>query len=126
MNNEPKWLRYLSRKLNWLAIPNIAVLLVTLQALGFLFVYSDPAWVERLALIPEAVLQGQVWRLLTFLALPVSLSPIWVIFSLWFLYFILNSIESRWGAFKTTFYVLVSVVLTIIFSFAFGYPVSQA
>jgi hypothetical protein len=37
----------------------------------------------------------------------------------------LNSIESEWGAFKTTFYVLVSVVLTIVFSVVFGYPVTE-
>ena len=124
-NQDPNWLRYLSRHLRWLAVPNLAVIIVTLQALGFLFVLSDPVWFERLALIPERVLQGEVWRLITFLALPLSLSPLWMIFSLWFLYFILNLIESEWGDFKTTLYVLVSLVLTIVFSFVFGYPVTQ-
>jgi membrane associated rhomboid family serine protease len=122
---DPAWLRTLSKKLNWLAIPNIAVIFLTLQVLGFFFVYSDPVWIERLCLIPQAVLRGEVWRLVTFLALPLSMSPIWMIFSLWFLYYILNSVESEWGAFKTTFYILVSIVLTLIFSFVFGYPVTS-
>jgi hypothetical protein len=123
-SNSPRWLRVIERKMQWLAIPNIAILFVTLQALGFLMVMADPAWVPRLALIPQAVtINGEYWRLITFLALPLSLSPIWVIFTLWFLYFVINLIENEWGAFKTTLYVLMSIVVTIVFSFAFDYPV---
>ena len=62
---------------------------------------SDPVRLTRLALVPELVSVGEYWRLITFLALPVSMSLIWVIFALWFLYFILNAIENEWGAFKT-------------------------
>ncbi len=123
---DPAWLRSLSRHIGWIAIPNLAVIFVTLQVLGFLMVFSDPIWIPRLALLPDRVLQGEVWRLVTFLALPLSLSPLWMLFTLMFLYFILNSIESEWGEFKTTFYVLVSVVLTICFSLVFGYPVTKA
>jgi membrane associated rhomboid family serine protease len=122
---DPRWIRFLERKLGFIAIPNIAIILVTLQALGSLFVLMDPIWVERFALIPELVVAGQYWRLVTFLALPLSTSPIWIFFTLWFLYFVLNSIESHWGAFKTTLYVLVSIILTIVFSFVFNYPVIQ-
>ncbi len=108
-----------------MAIPQIAILLVTLQAAGFIFVMMDPEWIMRLALIPERVLHGEVWRLVTFLALPVSVSPIWVFFALWFLYFVLGIIENEWGAFKTTLYTLVSIVVTIAYSFAMDYPVAS-
>lgn len=120
----PRWLRFLERYLSWIAVPNIAVLFVTLQALGFLLVMTDPVWVGRLALVPELV-PNEPWRLITFLALPLSLSPIWVIFALWFVYFILNAIESEWGSFRTTLYVLVSILLTIAASFALDFPVTQ-
>ena len=103
---DPRWIRTLERKLGWLAIPNLAIILVTLQAMGSLFAFMDPIWVERFALIPEAVYGGQYWRLVTFLALPLSMSPIWVLFSLWFMYFVVNTIENEWGAFKTTFFLL--------------------
>ncbi len=125
MIQSQKWLRVLERRLGWIAIPNIAILLVTLQGLGFLMVSSNPIWVERLALVPELVRQGEFWRLITFLALPLSLSPIWVVFALWFIYFILNAIESEWGSFKTTFYFLISYFLTIAFSFTFNYPILE-
>lgn len=118
----PRWLSFLERRLQWLAVPHIAILFVTLQALGWFMVLSNPRWRFELALIPEAVLQGQVYRLITFLALPIS-SGIWMLFVLWFIYFILNTIESVWGAFKTTFYVLTSLLVMIAYSFAFSYPI---
>lgn len=119
------WLRRLERGMQWLAIPNIAVLLVTLQVLGTLLVYADPVWQWRLALIPDQVRAGEIWRLITFLALPLSLQPIFVFFTLWFLYFVVNSIESEWGDFKTTLYTLTSILVTIGYSMVFDYPVGS-
>jgi len=121
----PSWMRFLERKLSWLSIPNLALILITLQALGSLFVLMDPIWINRLALVPSNVLEGEYWRLVTFLALPLSMSPIWIIFALWSLYFIVTSIEREWGAFKTTFYVLISYLLMIVFSFIFQYPITH-
>jgi len=121
----PQWLDRLERGLGWIAIPNLAVLIITLQVLGYFFIMNEPSWVNQLALIPDAVFQGEYWRLVTFLALPLSMSPFWMFFVQWFLYFILNSLENEWGAFRTTFYVLVSFVLTIAFSLTFNYPVTQ-
>lgn len=117
------WLRWLERRFSWLAIPNIAIIFVTLQGLGFLMVMANPAWQFQLALIPDSVRAGEYWRLVTFLSLPLASGPIYMIFALWFLYFTLNAIESVWGDFKTTLYTLVSIVVTIGYSFAFDYPV---
>jgi membrane associated rhomboid family serine protease len=119
----PRWLDKLERKMGWLGVPNIAVLFVTLQALGFFMVSTNPMWRETLALYPDRVMAGEFWRVVTFLALPVTTSLLWVIFSLWFLYFILNAIENEWGDFRTTVYVLVSILVTIAFSFAFDFPI---
>ena len=119
----PKWLDKIERKVGWLAVPNLAMPLVGFQVIGFFLVLIDRRWWELLVLDPRLVLQGELWRLIGFLALPVSTSPLWMVFALYFLYFIVNGIESEWGAFRTTFYVLVCVVLTIAFSFAFDFPI---
>ena len=124
MLETPKWLQVLERRFQWLAVPNIATFIVGLQFIGFVLVVSDPDWRWRLALIPESVLQGEIWRLITFLALPISLSPFWLLFVLWFLYFIVDGIENAWGAFRTTFYILISVLLTICFSLVFMVPIT--
>lgn len=122
---DPRWLKFVSKYLSWIALPGISLIFVTVQVLGFFLVMTDAVWMERLALIPGLALHGEPWRVITFLALPMTMSPIWIIFSLFFLYSILNSIEAEWGAFKTTFYVLVSIVLTILFSLVTGHPVIQ-
>ena len=121
----PKWLEKLERWMPWLAIPHIAFFLVGLQVLGWLLVMSDPnAW-GVLVLDPQLVMRGEVWRLGSFLALPLSTSLLWTAFVLYFLYFIVNGIESEWGAFKTTVYVVTSVLLTIVFSFVFQVPITS-
>ncbi|TAJ92959.1 hypothetical protein EPO44_14035, partial [bacterium] len=120
----PNWLQKLERRLPWLAVPNIASFVVGLQFIGFVLIFSDSSWSWRLALIPELVLQGEIWRVITFLALPLSPSPFWLLFVLWFLYSIVDGIENAWGAFRTTFYVLISVLLTICFSLVFMVPIT--
>jgi len=121
----PEWLRWLERRLQWLAIPNIASFLVGLQVIGLVLVFSDYSWRWYLALIPQQVFQGELWRLITFLALPLSLNPFWMIFILWFLYFIVDGIENAWGSFRTTFYILISVLLTIAFTLVFMVPITH-
>lgn len=115
----------MERSLGWIAVPNIASFLVGLQLIGFVMVLSDPRWYGRLALVPQLVLQGELWRLITFLAVPLSLSPFWMLFVLWFLYFIVDGIESAWGSFQTTFYILISMLLTIGFSLLFMVPIAS-
>ena len=125
MNNsfEPNWLGPVSRKLRWLRIPNLAMVFIFFQVVGFFLIMADPVWMERLALFPEAVRMGQVWRLLTFLSLPLSEGIFGLIFGLMFAFYILTSLETEWGEAITTLYVVMGVVLTAIFSLVFDYPV---
>jgi hypothetical protein len=121
----PRWLMWLEKRCGWIAVQNLAIILITLQVLGFLMVASDPMWMGRLALFPDLVMQGEVWRVVTFLSLPLSMSPLWVLFALWFLYFIVNSIENHWGATRTTLYVVFSWAATCVYSLVTGYSVTS-
>jgi len=122
-NAAPFWLKTLERTASWMSIPHLGVLLVTLQALGFLFISMNPEWASVLSLNPAAVKAGEYWRFVTFLSMPLSMSPFWMIFVLWFMYYIVNTLESQWGSMRTTLYVVVSVLLTIIYSLVLDYPV---
>lgn len=121
----PKWIDRLERLMPGLGIPNLALYLVGAQALGFLLARYDLRMMLLLMLDPYLVFKGELWRLVTFLALPLSLNPLWMVFGLYFLYFIINGIEEEWGEFRTTLYLLVGVLLTITFSFAFGVPITS-
>jgi hypothetical protein len=119
----PKWIDWLDRRMPGFGIPNLALYLVGLQACGFLLTLANPNTLWLLFLDPSLVLKGEVWRLVTFLAVPPPLSALWMVFALYFVYFIVNGIEEEWGEFRTTLYVLVAVLLTIAFSFAFQVPI---
>ena len=119
------WIDRLEKYLGFIAVPRLGMIFVTLQAIGFLFVSIDPAWIGQLALVPEAVLDGQVFRLVTFLALPSSTSLIWVLLGLWFLWFVFSALENEWGAFRTTLYVALSYVVMVTASFVLSAPITQ-
>ena len=73
----------------------------------------------------ELVLQGELWRLVTWMFLPTNGSLFWIFISLSFYYFIGTSIEEYWGTAKFTLYylsgMLFSVLSTVILSLATGY-----
>lgn len=66
---------------------------------------------------PYAILQGQLWRLVTFIFVPTS-NGIWLLLFLYFYYFIGSTLEREWGAGRFTIYYLIGMLLTIIFGFA--------
>jgi hypothetical protein len=66
-----------------------------------------------------AFLSGQIWRIVTFLFIPPTFSPIFVIFTLYFYYMIGRAVESEWGRMKFTVYYVFSALLTIIVCFVF-------
>ncbi|MES0490866.1 MAG: hypothetical protein ABUK01_12795 [Leptospirales bacterium] len=124
----PTWLDKLEKKMGWFALPNLGMYLIILQVFGMLSYYTNPESLQKFILYPHLVLQGEVWRMLTFLAVPLSypdgaLNTLFTAFFLMILYYIFNSLEAHWGAFKTTFYFFFSVFLTILYSLIADYPV---
>jgi hypothetical protein len=115
----PKWIDWLDRWMPGFGIPNLALYLVGAQACGFLLLLANPQAIFLLGLDPSLVLKGEVWRLVTFLAVPLTSNLLWMAITLNFMYFIINGIEEEWGEFRTTLYVLVAVLFTIAFSFVF-------
>jgi len=73
-----------------------------------------------LDLDPGRVRQGEVWRLVTYIFIPQTLSPWWILFALWFLWWIGDGLERAWGAFRLTLYFLVGMIGTTAAAFFFG------
>lgn len=75
----------------------------------------------RLSLFREAVLQGEFWRLLTFLIIPYMGNPLYTFLSLYFYYFIGTTLESRWGARRFLLFYALGALGAIIGAFITGY-----
>ncbi len=100
-------------------IPKLMLYVVILSAAVFILDKMDRTGqlVNFLYFNPALILRGQVWRLITFIFLPTSYQILWLVITLYFYYFIGNSLEQYWGAAKFTVYYLCGILLTIIFGF---------
>lgn len=111
---------FLARRLPWLGTPGVLKAVVLLNALTFLLVTLDPAYAGMLALMPEKVLQGEVWRLITYIFIPQTESAFWVFFLLLFMWFLATALEEHWGALKLNVFYLVGMIGCTIAAFFFG------
>jgi membrane associated rhomboid family serine protease len=55
-----------------------------------------------------------VWRLVTFILLPETLSPLWAALSIYLFYIIGTAVERNWGAFKFNMYYLIGMLGTLV------------
>ena len=70
-----------------------------------------------LALYPQMILQGQIWRLVTFVFIPASSGFMTLLF-LYFYYFIGSTMEQEWGQAKFNLYFFTGMLFTVIYAFA--------
>jgi membrane associated rhomboid family serine protease len=111
---------FLSRCLPWLGTPGVLKAVVLLNALTFVLITLDPAYAGMLALIPEQVLQGEIWRLVTYIFIPQTDSAFWVFFLLLFMWFLASALEDHWGALKLNVFYLVGMTGCTVAAFFFG------
>jgi len=93
-----------------------------LNGIVFILAYIDPTgfFLSKLVLVPSLVLKGEVWRLVTFLFIPPTTSPMWVLFTLYFYYMIGSALEHEWGSYRFTVYYFVGAAATIAAAFLTG------
>ena len=70
-----------------------------------------------LCFAPYFILQGEVWRLVTFIFVPTTSNLFFLAISLYFYYWIGSILERQWGVTKFTVFYLLGVVLNIIAGF---------
>src|SRR5947199_3790904 len=114
------WLDRLERRFGFLGIPGLARILVGFAALVFGLAWLLPGFTSMLTLDPVRIGHGEVWRLVTYIFIPQTLSPWWVIFALWFLWWVGEGLERAWGSFRLTLYVLLGMIGTTAAAFFFG------
>lgn len=116
----------LERRIGWIAVPGLLRYIAVLSALVFVLYKMDASYLRLLDLDPNAVLRGQVWRLITYIFVPQlgSLLPLpdWAnaAFYVLFLWWIGNGLEGAWGPFRLTLFYLVGMIGTTIAAFFFG------
>lgn len=69
----------------------------------------------------DAILRGEIWRVLTFAVLPPNYSLIWIIFSLYFYYLIGTALENQWGSRRFNLFYMIGILCNIAAGFITGY-----
>lgn len=125
-----KWLNKLERKFGKYYIPNLMWGVISLSALIYVityFILGNFNYVNKLVLYPQAVMNGEIWRLITFVLIPpLSGSIIMVAIGLYFNYIVGTTLENVWGGFKFNIYFFVGMMSAIVISFLTGTPATGA
>ena len=115
----------LERKLRRYAINDLMKYVVFGQGILYALMMVMPTLGYRLyrlmTLSRSGLFAGQIWRLVTFIFVPPSSSPLFVIFSLYFYYMIGMSLERRWGKVKFNLYYFIGMLAAIIACLLTGY-----
>ena len=98
-------------------IANLTLLLIVGYAIGYILQIVSPSMLAYLTLDANAILKGQVWRLVTWLVVPPFRFDFLTLLMLYFYYRIGTLLEHIWGVAKYSRYILGGIVLTIISSF---------
>src|SRR5437764_15012968 len=118
------WLDKLERRFGFLSIPGLIRIVIGFTWLVYVLVYFNRCFELFLTLDPVLILRGQVWRLVTYIFLPQTFSPLWVLLALWFLWFIGEGLERAWGPFRLTLYFVVGMIGTTVPAFFLGSDLS--
>lgn len=111
----------LERQFRKYEVHNTTLYLIMGQVLFFVFALSGRFILERVVLIPELVLGGEWWRLITFLFIPPVTNPIFAFFA-WYMFYLMGSaLENHWGAFRYNLFLLIGYVVTVAVTFLFPY-----
>src|SRR5437879_13605552 len=106
------WLDKLERRFGFLGIPGLIRIVIGFTALVYRLVYLKRGFESFLTLDPALILRGQVWRLVTYIFLPQTFSPLWVLLALWFLWFIGGGLERAWRPYRLTLELVAAIIGT--------------
>lgn len=117
-----KWLYQWERKFGRFCIQNLMTYICLTMLAVFILEYVVRIPITSLLSLNRAMLlRGQVWRLITFIAVPPATSILTVFLALYFYYFIGNALEDAWGAFEFNVYYLFGMIGAIIAALITGY-----
>jgi len=122
-----KWIDRAEARFGHLAIPHLVQAIGILSALVFLISKINRNFFEILELFPDHVMAGEVWRLVTYIFVPTTVSflmpfPDWVnaAFYVMLMIWMGNGLDEAWGAFRVNLYCFVTMAGITVAAFFFG------
>ncbi len=122
-----KLLDRLEKPLGRFALPNVTVYLIAGQTVFYVLFMTGKLDRSVTWLSADLLLEGQWWRIATFLFDPPLSNPIFAFFA-WYIFYLMGSaLEGYWGAFRYNVFLLIGILLTVAVSFLIpAFPVTNA
>ena len=111
------FLNKLERKFGRYAIRNLTTYIIGIYVISYILVLVAPGAMSWLTLEPALILQGQVWRIVTWVLMPPETLSIFTIIMLFLYYSLGNTLERTWGAFRFNVYIFTGMIATVIGAF---------
>ena len=105
-----KFLTKLERKFGKYSIPNLTTMLILGFVVGLVMEIVDPSVIYMVNLDPQKILQGQVWRLISWVLMPPSGISILIILTLMFYWFVGRTLERESGEFRNNLYIFSDII----------------
>ena len=108
-------------------VPNLMLYVVIISLAVWLLSIMDPSktLMSFFVFSPERILKGEVWRLVSFIFVPQSLS-FWELLFFYFYYWIGNVLEKEWGTPRFNIFLISGVLLTAVYGFVIYFITKQS
>ncbi|MDE5741174.1 MAG: rhomboid family intramembrane serine protease [Oscillospiraceae bacterium] len=120
-------LNKMERKFGRYYISNLMLYIVIGTGIVFAFQYlfpTLPLW-QLLTFNRDAILHGQIWRVISFILVPVRGDPISMLFWLYLYWFIGSNLESYWGGWRFNIYYFTGALLAAVGGFITGLATNE-
>ncbi len=107
----------LERRLGHWAVPNLTLIMTGALGVTFGMQLLWPGTQWHLVFSRATILDGELWRLVTFLILAPPWHPLFAAFSLYLFYLMGTALEHEWGAFRFNLFILVGYLATVLAGF---------
>lgn len=118
------WIDRAEARFGHLAIPNLLRIVAGFNALVFVLYKLNPSWLDTLRLIPERIMAGEVWRLVSYVFIPQIGGPVadWLfaLLYVWYLWWLGEGLEEAMGSFKVNLFYFLGMIGTTVAAFFFG------
>ncbi|MFV0415868.1 MAG: rhomboid family intramembrane serine protease [Chthoniobacterales bacterium] len=116
-----KFLDRMEQRFGRFAIPDLIRYVVILNALVYVIQFTSPGYSSFLQLYRPLVLQGEVWRLITWVFIPGGGSnTFFVLIALLFLWFLGEGLESMMGSFRVNLFYFTGIIACTASAMIFG------
>lgn len=95
------------------AFEDVTTSIVAVQVLVFGLLSIQKISLADLYLIPVLVGRGEIWRLVSFLVIPPSTHPLFMVFALYIFWLMGSALENHWGAFRYNLFLGIAWLATV-------------